>query len=159
MSKFAHKAEEGFTGHPESIRSSNYRPHDLNLANKVDPCVDSDRDNASEHGAIGRPCGLHDTSIANQLGPRVHCDNGRKNAPDYYHLDLAKYYGHGGTACPPNSIIANKLDPPLDLDRVNEALAGSSLEISGARIFGRHNTDVANKLNLHVDSDVDESGL
>ncbi|KAJ6119098.1 hypothetical protein N7471_013049 [Penicillium samsonianum] len=142
MSKFEHKAEEVLTGHPESARSSNYRPHDSNLANKVDSCLDSDRDNAFEHGAIGGPCDVHDTSIANQFDPRVHSDNGRKHAPDYYHLDLAKYYGHGGTTtCPPNSIITNGLDPRVDLDRVNEALAGSSL----------------NKLNLRVDSDMDES--
>lgn len=41
------KAEEVLTGHPnESARSSNHGPHNSNLANKLDPRVDSDRGRA-----------------------------------------------------------------------------------------------------------------
>lgn len=38
------KAEEVLTGHKqESTRSTNHGPHDSNIANKLDPRVDSDK--------------------------------------------------------------------------------------------------------------------
>lgn len=45
MSNFVKKAEDALTGknHHSSARSANHGPHDSNLANKLDPRVDSDR--------------------------------------------------------------------------------------------------------------------
>ncbi|CAI7623550.1 unnamed protein product [Penicillium palitans] len=54
--QFVHKAEEALTGKTDkshdSTESSSHGPHSSNLANKLDPRVDSDHDNRAAHAGV-----------------------------------------------------------------------------------------------------------
>src|SRR5690606_18954192 len=55
--------------------STNAGPHSSNVANKLDPRVDSDRDNRGAHGTHGSTnAGPHSSNAANKLDPRVDSD-------------------------------------------------------------------------------------
>ncbi|CAI7611708.1 unnamed protein product [Penicillium bialowiezense] len=161
--------------------SSNAGPHSSNIANKADPRVDSDRDHRARHEAtdVGATTGVshgstnvgpHDSSIANKLDPRV--DSDRDNR--------ARHENLGSTNAGPHaSNVANKADPRVDSDRDNRALLsgagtppalgsthgthgpgstlGSSTGTTAAHstTVGPHDTDIANKLDPRVDSDLD----
>jgi len=59
-------------------------PHSSNIANKLDPRVDSDQDNRARHEAIagssyanpkaGHTAGPHGSDMANKMDPRVDSD-------------------------------------------------------------------------------------
>jgi hypothetical protein len=51
-------------------------PHNSNIANKLDPRVDSDADNRARHEAIGGAHGPHSSNLANKADPRVDSDRG-----------------------------------------------------------------------------------
>jgi hypothetical protein len=98
MSSFVKKAEDALTGnHHNSASSTNHGPHSSNLANKLDPRVDSDRgkslvsletsesirmanswvtDNRARHQAMGGTAGPHATNIGNKVDPLVDSDLG-----------------------------------------------------------------------------------
>lgn len=80
-------------GHHYNTRSTNAGPHDSNMANKVDPRIDSDMDNRARHqhmGTTGAPAGSsyastgagqtqgsvgpHKSNVLNKLDPRVDSD-------------------------------------------------------------------------------------
>jgi hypothetical protein len=129
--------------------STNVGPHDSNIANKLDPRVDSDRDNRARHETLGTGAshgtthgigstthgttstnvGPHDSNIANKADPRV--DSDRDNRARHETLGTGASHGtshgigsttHGTTSTnvgPHDSNIANKLDPRVDSDRDN----------------------------------------
>ncbi|KAJ6147218.1 hypothetical protein N7497_009200 [Penicillium chrysogenum] len=71
---FVRKAEEAITGKKgeshESTKSSNHGPHKSNLANKLDPRVDSDKDNRAAHTDVtaAGPGTTHGTTSATGTG-------------------------------------------------------------------------------------------
>lgn len=82
------------TGHRYNTRSTNAGPHDSNMANKMDPRVDSDMDNRARYQNMGATTGApagssyattgvgqthgrvgpHDSNLMNKLDPRVDSD-------------------------------------------------------------------------------------
>jgi hypothetical protein len=73
---------QGLTG---GSHSTNAGPHDSNLANKLDPRIDSDRDGSNNFGAASHgahsgtgpahgTAGPHSSNLANKLDPRVDSD-------------------------------------------------------------------------------------
>jgi len=198
--------QSGYTG-----GSTNAGPHDSNIANKLDPRVDSDRDGSRTanqgYGTTGSSttgyghqsgytggstnAGPHDSNIANKLDPRVDSDRDGSRTTNQYGTNQGygttgsstTGYGHqsgytGGStnAGPHDSNIANKLDPRVDSDRdgsrttnqygTNQGYGttGSSgygqsgyTGTSGSTTAGPHSSNMANKLDPRVDSDADGS--
>ena len=74
----------GNTYGSSTTTSTNAGPHNSNVANKLDPRVDSDMDNRARHDALagssynnpvaGATAGPHSTNTANKLDPRVDSD-------------------------------------------------------------------------------------
>ncbi|KAJ5876342.1 uncharacterized protein N7529_001926 [Penicillium soppii] len=157
----------GTTTHGSS--STNAGPHSSNIANKVDPRVDSDRDNRARHETVtGAGTGLgtthgtstststnagpHDSNIANKVDPRVDSDrdnralySGAGTAPTS--STLGSSTGHAqpltgsthGTAGPHDSNIANKLDPRVDSDLDSQPLSGTGV---GTTTHGSHTREL-----------------
>ncbi|KAJ6140349.1 hypothetical protein N7471_006835 [Penicillium samsonianum] len=133
--QFVRKAEEALTGKKdeshESTKSSNHGPHSSNLANKLDPRVDSDRDNRAAH-----------TDVTG-AGPGT--THGSTAATGTHSSTLGSGTTHGHTtstnAGPHSSNITNKADPRVDSDRDNrarhEGLTGAG---TGAGLGSTHNT-------------------
>lgn len=124
--------------------SSNYGPHDSNTANKLDPRVDSDRDNraaggyggsSNAYGSGSSNYGPHDSNFANKADPRVDSDLDNRGTTGGYGSSGAgagygssntygssDNYGSGSSNYGPHgSNVANKLDPRVDSDRDNRA--------------------------------------
>jgi hypothetical protein len=211
--------------HNNAYGSTNAGPHDSNLANKADPRVDSDRDGSHNthnthtshntgvssgvgtshaHGTAGTnhgstfagqttsgstTAGPHSSNVANKLDPRVDSDrDGSRNAGaasgtsgysgTHTGNNVGGNTGYGGgvshstNAGPHDSNIANKADPRVDSDldgRGNRhgASTGGTFGTSGSHATagsgtaqntaGPHNSDMLNKLDPRVDSDRDGS--
>jgi len=191
--------------------STNAGPHDSNIANKLDPRVDSDRDGSRNVGAASygpggqhnnntgagfgttgatgagygtsTNAGPHDSNIANKLDPRVDSDrDGSRNveAASYgpggqHNNNTGAGYGTTGisgypqstTAGPHDSNLANKLDPRVDSDRDGSRNMGVATHGPGAthnaatgparETAGPHSSNLLNKLDPRVDSDADGS--
>lgn len=156
------------TGYGEDPRSSNHGPHSSNIGNKVDPRVDSDRDNRATGGygstTTGTGYGSGTTgTTGGGYGENLHSSN------------------HG----PHSSNIGNKADPRVDSDLDNRATGGYDSGTTGAgygsgagygagttsgdRSYqapgsgntrdtaGPHNSNLLNKADPRVDSDLDGS--
>ncbi|CAG8186093.1 unnamed protein product [Penicillium olsonii] len=180
--QFVRKAEEALTGKKdeshESTQSSNNGPHSSNLANKLDPRVDSDRDNRAAHtdvddkhistsknygqGTSGTTttAGTHDLgdkSHSSALGSTTHGTNKPVTGAE------ATTYGSSSTnAGPHSSNIANKADPRVDSDRDPRSRhehvtdVGSTGATHGTSTnTGPHSSNIANKADPRVDSDRD----
>ncbi|CAG7944683.1 unnamed protein product [Penicillium olsonii] len=180
--QFVRKAEEALTGKKdeshESTQSSNHGPHSSNLANKLDPRVDSDRDNRAAHtdvddkhistsknygqGTSGTTttAGTHDLgdkSHSSALGSTTHGTNKPVTGAE------ATTYGSSSTnAGPHSSNIANKADPRVDSDRDHRSRhehvtdVGSTGATHGTSTnTGPHSSNIANKADPRVDSDRD----
>jgi phage replication-related protein YjqB (UPF0714/DUF867 family) len=187
----------GTTTHGSS--STNAGPHSSNIANKVDPRVDSDCDNRARHETVtGAGTGLgtthgtststnagpHDSNIANKVDPRV--DSDRDNRARHETVTgagtgLGTTHGTSTStstnAGPHDSNIANKVDPRVDSDRDNRALysgagtaptsstlgssTGHAQPLTGSThgTAGPHDSNIANKLDPRVDSDLDSQPL
>lgn len=117
------------TGQPSSTAGT----HGSNLANKLDPRVDSTTHDSYRHhdraGSTANPIvtstttAPHASNIANKVDPRV--------------------------------------DSDMDNRARHQALAGSSYNapvVGGGATAGPHTTDTANKLDPRVDSDLDHHG-
>ncbi|CAG7929713.1 unnamed protein product [Penicillium olsonii] len=180
--QFVRKAEEALTGKKdeshESTQSSNHGPHSSNLANKLDPCVDSDRDNRAaytdvddKHISTSKNYGqdtsgttttagthdLGDKSHSSALGSTTHGTNKPVTGAE------ATTYGSSSTnAGPHSSNIANKADPRVDSDRDHRSRhehvtdVGSTGTTHGTSTnTGPHSSNIANKADPRVDSDRD----
>ncbi|KAI1908860.1 hypothetical protein LOZ61_001082 [Ophidiomyces ophidiicola] len=146
-------------------------PHSSNLANKLDPRVDSTTGHSTTTASSGTNLGPHDSSIANKLDPRVDSDTGRSNlggSTAQQHGTTAAYGGvgtsAGHTSGPHDSNVANKLDPRVDSDNSGRSHLGgrTTHPTTGAygtsgtttgHTAGPHDSKVANKVDPRVDSD------
>jgi len=152
--------------------STNAGPHDSNIANKIDPRVDSDRDGSRNAGAAAYGPGGANTHTG--VGAGTHNNTG-----------LTGHHGTSTNAGPHDSNLANKLDPRVDSDRDGSRNAGAAAYGPGGaktgftgqhgntgNTFGQshtgigpgtstnagpHDSNLANKLDPRVDSDRDGS--
>jgi hypothetical protein len=151
------KKDNSATDNP---KSSNAGPHGSNIANKVDPRVDSDRDN---YGSGVGGAGTTSQNYNQGVGP------GSNNQ--------SSYGGPGnpqsGNAGPHSSNLANKADPRVDSDldggrNIGGNNYGSSNTgagygntggvgggYGGNQTAGPHSSNLANKADPRVDSDLD----
>jgi hypothetical protein len=227
MSNIVNKVKEAVTGHKHTehtdttntgthsnttadpvFYSSNTTagPHNSNIANKVDPRVDSDRDgsrtvggntygtgttgmgttgydttNTGMTGTTGGH-GPHNSKMANKIDPRVDSTTGMMNTGSGTTGmgttgmgTTGSGFTHSTNAGPHNSSMANKMDPRVDSDRDGSyTVGGNNTYGSGATGYGTtgtgmtgsthnkttvgpHKSDMANKLDPRVDSDLDGS--
>jgi len=185
-------------------------PHNSRVANAVDPRVDSDLDGSRNAGAATGTAGygattgtnygattgqashthtqpIHNSAVLNKLDPRVD-NNGALGSSTHTGTHTTGTHTTGGhshatgttgglssstNAGPHDSNLANKVDPRVDSDldgRGNRtgAHTGGILGASGSHATpgsgtaqntaGPHNSDLANKFDPRVDSDLDGSG-
>ncbi|KAJ1707806.1 period circadian protein [Aspergillus flavus] len=168
MSGMLHKVKEAVTGHHDSTsdtthsnttnnanyaenpKSSNHGPHGSAIANKLDPRVDSDRDNrAGHHTTTTTGPGGTTTTHSSTHGPQQ-APVGAAGGVDAPFGTTGHAGSHSTNAGPHSSNVANKVDPRVDSDRDNrarhEALGGA---------HGPHSSNLANKADPRVDSDRD----
>lgn len=114
-------------------------PHSSDMANKLDPRVDSDLDGSRNLGARhadnfgSTTAGPHSSNVANALDPRVDSDlDGSRNLGAY---------GTTGTTAPGGGYAA----------------AGLASTGPAPHTAGPHKSDLMNKLDPRVDSDLDGS--
>ncbi|KAL4939218.1 hypothetical protein BDV06DRAFT_199329 [Aspergillus oleicola] len=148
--------------------STNAGLHNSNMMNKVDPRVDSDRDNrakyapgttstGNEYTATTGNAGPHTSNMANKVDPRVDSDRDAraKYAPSTTTTGN-EYTATAGNAGPHTSNMANKADPRVDSDRDTRAqYAPSTTTAHGSYNAGPHNSNMMNKADPRVDSDRD----
>lgn len=114
-------------------------PHDSNVANKLDPRVDSDLDGSRNAGVrrdgnMGHnTAGPHQSNVANKMDPRVDSDlDGSRNAGMKGGVNAPTSSTHGSTnAGPHSSNAANKLDPRVDSDRDGRGVHGTHAGTGG----------------------------
>ncbi|KAF3934409.1 hypothetical protein ABW19_dt0203284 [Dactylella cylindrospora] len=224
MSNLINKVKDAVTGHKDrdttgtqsttsssnpnyydESGSTNAGPHDTNVANKLDPRVDSDRDGSrtvgtgntygsntgtgttmgtTGQGYTSTGYGPHDSSLANKMDPRVDSTTGATNTRTMGNTGTTGMTGMTGMTGsgynqstnygPHDSNLANKLDPRVDSDRDGSRTAGttygtgmgsttgnqgtmSGMTGQSKTTAGPHNSDLANKLDPRVDSDLDGS--
>jgi len=148
----------GHTGHGAGVggTAGTAGPHSSNLANKADPRVDSDLDGSRNAGAAQYGAGAH-------------------NAGNTQNTGLTGQYD---TAGPHSSNLANKADPRVDSDLDGSRNAGAATYGAGAHNTGNsygnpgsgltgsntgstnagpHSSNLVNKVDPRVDSDLDGS--
>jgi len=182
-----HAGGLGSTTHGTTHGSDTAGPHKSDMANKLDPRVDSDRDGSNKHTAGGMgglgstthgtthgtsTAGPHKSDMANKLDPRVDSDRDGSNKHTAGGMGGLGSTTHGtthdtSTAGPHKSDMANKLDPRVDSDRdgSNKHTAGGMGGLGSTThgtthdtsTAGPHKSDMANKLDPRVDSDRDAS--
>jgi len=164
----SHTAGTG-VGHSSTTTAG---PHSSNLANKADPRVDSDRSGASH---LGGGTGLGNTSHTQHTATSGLGNPGTYNGG--HSTTGHSTTGHTTTAGPHSSNLANKADPRVDSDRSNVhsnthssgltgthagnthgTHTGTTGGISHSTNAGPHNSNVANKADPRVDSDLDGKG-
>ncbi|KUL91485.1 hypothetical protein ZTR_01476 [Talaromyces verruculosus] len=158
MSSIINKVKEAVTHdkHEKPSHSTNAGPHDSNMANKVDPRVDSDRD-----GRAQQTYGTTGTTGTTGMNTGMNTGN----------TYTQNEYGTGSTnAGPHNSNVANKIDPRVDSDldgrathhntgynttgaTTGAATGGYGTGATGYANNGPHNSKIMNKMDPRVDSD------
>jgi hypothetical protein len=163
----------GYTG-TSTTGSTNAGPHNSNLANRLDPRVDSDLDGSNRtHAGIGTAGAGYGSTHTAHTGTGAHTGRHAGNTGN-------SLTGHGTTggisnstnAGPHNSNLANKADPRVDSDLDGKgnrhgAATGGVFGASGSHATpgsgtaqntaGPHNSDMMNKLDPRVDADLDGS--
>ena len=148
--------------HHNSHRSSNYGPHDSNVANTADPRIDSHHastggvSNPSTHsyatGPASSTAGPHKSNLANKADPRVDSDLSKQNT----HSSV----GNAGVM-PISGGSENTTTRTFEHAQETSGAAGSSYNHHGSAhpkgTAGLHNSSVANKVDPRVDSDLDHS--
>jgi hypothetical protein len=161
--------------------STNAGPHSSNVANKLDPRVDSDRDNSHNLGAANYgPGGATNPNTTGGAHGGAYTQG--------THAGTGNGYNTSTNAGPHSSNIANKLDPRVDSDRDNSHNLGAANYGPGGATnpnttggvhggaythgttgvgngngyntstnAGPHSSNIANKLDPRVDSDRDNS--
>ncbi|KAF8538588.1 hypothetical protein BDD12DRAFT_917647 [Trichophaea hybrida] len=170
------------SSHTHGSTATNTGPHQTDAVNKLDPCIDCDRDHhgtasTSTGGAYGSTYAAPQSSnVTNKVNPRIDSDRDHRDT-------TTTSSGLGGTSNPHTSSLANKADPRVDTDRrtsttgafgsshshdptglgthsatgetghtTAHAHGGTTLN-SGTITSGLHRSDVANKVDPKVDSD------
>jgi len=136
--------QSGYTG-----GSTNAGPHSSNIANKLDPRVDSDLDGSRTANQYGSNQGYGTTGSSNSG------------------YGQSGYTGGSTNTGPHSSNIANKLDPRVDSDADGSRNFGAAQHGPGAThnaatgpardTAGPHASNTLNKLDPRVDSDADGS--
>jgi hypothetical protein len=126
----------GASGYDTTSGSTNAGPHNSNLANKMDPRIDSDRDNRNDPTSRIGGYGTQDSTTGAGYGSGT----------------TGTGYGPGNTAGPHSSNVANKLDPRVDSDLDGRGVG------HGSSNYGPHSSNIANKADPRVDSDLDGRG-
>jgi hypothetical protein len=151
-------------GNNYNSTSTNAGPHSSNIANKLDPRVDSDRDNSHNLGAANYGPG-------GATNPNT---TGGVNGGAYGHQTtggaLGGNNGYGSTNNGPhNSNVLNSLDPRVDSDNDGSRNAGLAKTGAGATYnastgpatgtAGPHGSNLLNKLDPRVDSDASNNNI
>jgi len=159
----------GGAGVPQSSNVASHQgiggaagPHSSNIANKADPRVDSDRDNRARHEAMGGAAGPHSSNMSNKVDPRVDSDRDNRAAqfdsPGNYQTGTAGGLGtagaHGGGINTHNPNVASRVEPVRHQGGVSGAYEPTGVS-STTNNAGPHGSNLANKLDPRVDSDVD----
>lgn len=150
-----------------SHRSSNYGPHDSNVANTADPRIDSHHastsgvSNPSTHsyatGPASSTAGPHKSNLANKADPRVDSDLSKQNT----HSSV----GNAGVM-PISGGSDNTTTKTFEQAQETSGAAGSSYNHHGSAHHGSahhkstagpHNSSIGNKVDPRVDSDLDNS--
>ncbi|CAG9943469.1 unnamed protein product [Clonostachys rosea f. rosea IK726] len=160
-------------------------PHNSNLLNKADPRVDSDRDNSKNMGLNPQRDATTDTlggSTGRTTHGTTHGDTLGSTTGRTTHGDTLGSTTHGrttgapeGTHGPHSSRAANAADPRVDSDRDHRAAHGKTTGTTGTsglgsstapntrstgpapKTAGPHKSDLLNKLDPRVDSNLDGS--
>lgn len=152
----------GGSGHSSSNTSG---PHSSNLANKLDPRVDSDRDNrndpTSRVGGYGSQ-GNYGSSGANPVP-----SSGYQGTSSGVGGGMGGYGSSSATGGPHQSNVANRMDPRVDSDYDGRSGMGGSSnfgsghdQYSSTSTGGPHQSSMANRMDPRVDSDYDgRSGM
>ncbi|KAJ5924264.1 hypothetical protein N7466_008451 [Penicillium verhagenii] len=132
----------------DSARSTNHGPHDSNVANEVDPRVDSDRDGraAHHHSSSGHGAGYAAAGAAAGAGAGY--------AASHHHNSSTHTPSTGpatSTSGPHSSNLENKADPRVDSDTPNDRYSSSTGPASSTA--GPHSNNLENKADPRVDSD------
>jgi len=143
----------------ENPNSSNHGSHNTAAANKADPRIDSDLDNRGTHNTSGLT-GTHNTGVTGSHGTS----------------GLTGTSHSHNTAGPHNSDALNKADPRVDSDLDGRGAHGTGLTgthntgVTGTHgtsgltgtshntTAGPHSSNLANKADPRVDSDLDGRG-
>jgi len=156
--------QNGTRGHGEG----NYGPHSSKVANALDPTVDSDRDGNRVPNTTSSGYGTQNSST---LGSASHT-GGTSTGNHVGGTGFSGGISNSTNAGPHNSNLANKLDPRVDSDldhRGNQHghSTGGVFGASGSHATpgkgtaqntaGPHNSDMLNKVDPRVDSDLDNS--
>ena len=141
----------------ESGRSSNHGPHDSNIANTADPRVDSDR-NAYGTGSTGLNTTSHSGSTGLNSGSHTGSTGLHSGSVGSTGLDGART---GSTGLNSGSVGSTGLDGA----RTGSTGYGSAAPLSGtghnthdtsrSSNFGPHDSNLGNKADPRVDSDLD----
>jgi len=161
------------THHNNSVPEGTAGPHNSRVANAADPRVDSDLDSSRRTGAVGAGYAGTGTGVT---GNNSYSGTG---------AGLTGTSGHATTAGPHSSNLANKVDPRVDSDRdgshnlgaasgntgastysgntansgyTGTGTAGTTGGISNSTNAGPHNSNLLNKADPRVDSDLDGRG-
>jgi len=158
--------------------STNAGPHNSNVANKLDPRVDSDLDGSRNLGAASGTATTGHTTH----GTTGHTTHGTSGLSGTHagntagtHTGTTGGISHSTNAGPHNSNLANKADPRVDSDLDGRGNRHGAATGAGAGVFGAsgshatagsgtaqntagpHNSDLLNKADPRVDSDRDGS--
>lgn len=163
-----HSTGLGSNTHSTGVGSTNTTagPHSSNMANKADPRVDSDLDGSNRHTGTG-VTGTHSTGLGSSTT----------------HNTSTGAYGSNTTAGPHSSNLANKVDPRVDSDLDGSKHVGGTTGTTGTSGYsgthagnhtgthtgthggissstnaGPHDSNMANKIDPRVDSDLDGKG-
>ncbi|KAJ5612668.1 hypothetical protein N7510_005862 [Penicillium lagena] len=151
-------------------------PHKSNIANEADPRIDSNLDSHGRHGTASRPyggvsthsattgpasstAGPHKSNVANEADPRVDSDLSKERGDvvgsGRFDKDVHKssiggggvMHGLGGSSGPTTTKTFEQAQ--------NNSVAGSSY--NNKKTAGPHKSDMVNKMDPRVDSDLDGS--
>jgi hypothetical protein len=154
----SHNAGTGFTSGTHGTHAEGQTgPHNSKVANTLDPRVDSDRDGnrtvgGNTYGSAGNTTGFagthsegthgpHSSQLANAADPRVDSDrDGSRTAGTNFGT------GHGQTA-----------GTHTTAGRIGAAVGGTHGTGPAPNTAGPHKSDMLNKVDPRVDSDLDNS--
>ncbi|KAI9043632.1 uncharacterized protein KD926_003402 [Aspergillus affinis] len=146
--------------------SSTAGPHTSNVANEVDPRVESNISsgrNFSTHdrttGPASNTAGPHSSNVANEADPRVDSDLDSTGTRNNISSNSRTTGPASSTAGPHSSNVANEADPRVDSDLSNSRHASTHDRTTGpaSSTAGPHSSNVANEADPRVDSDMNSA--
>ncbi|KAJ5246644.1 hypothetical protein N7468_001627 [Penicillium chermesinum] len=140
--------KEGLSSNSSSDHTTNQGPHHSNVANKVDPRVDSTPGTQVRHEALGGTSEPYNTSVAhpNTAEPRLGNDLDNRHFREGQTGNTQFTTNQTQTTGPHNSELANKLDPRVG--QPGNARFGTQDQPQ----IPPHKSNLANKLDPRVDT-------